>query len=82
MSRRRASFLGRRAADIAAIVLAALGLPACASSSFTSDAREVRDVLAARAPAAALAGLEAGERWNDAEAVKVRVCSGAARGGG
>lgn len=53
------------------LALAALVLPACASSSLSSDVRDVRDVLSSRASASALSGLRGGEGWSDGGVVKL-----------
>lgn len=60
-----------RAARIAAIAIAALGLSGCVSSSLSSDARDVRGVLSERAPGAAVAALKGGDGWSDGAPVKV-----------
>lgn len=60
-----------RAAPVLSIAIAALGLSGCFSSSLASDARDVRDVLAKRAPGAAVAALRGGDGWSDGAPVEV-----------
>lgn len=55
---------------LAAALIAAIGLPGCASSSLATDARDVSDVLARRAPSGALAALARADAQGDAGVVK------------
>lgn len=67
----RSSSLPPRFPRLAALAASLFALPACVSSSLSTDVRDVTGILADRAPKGAARALAAGESWDDGAPVRL-----------